>query len=118
MTAKEPISLWDASAIEADYRRSFDADGVVDVAIIGGGFTGLSTALHAGQKDLSCHVLEAEQIGYRGVAMETVSNPRIRGPILAANMPPPKSQIPPGPAVGPKAKDIYKNTFNITIRQN
>jgi len=53
--------------------------------------------------------MEAEQIGYRGVAMETVSNPRIRGPILAANMPPPKSQIPPGPAVGPKAKDIYKN---------
>ena len=66
MKSNKPISLWDTSAIEADYRQPFKSDGVVDVAIVGGGYTGLSTALHAAQKDLSCHVLEAEQIGFGG----------------------------------------------------
>ncbi len=41
-------------------------EGVVDVAIVGGGFTGLSTALHCAQKGLSAHVLEANHIGFGG----------------------------------------------------
>ena len=61
-----PISLWDASAEEPDRTGQFNADGVVDVAIVGGGFTGLSTALHCAEKGLSAHVIEARQIGYGG----------------------------------------------------
>ncbi|MGC6528145.1 MAG: NAD(P)/FAD-dependent oxidoreductase [Paracoccaceae bacterium] len=66
MASTKPISLWDATAIELDYHSFFKADGIADVAIIGSGFTGLSTALHGAEKGLNCHVLEAEQIGYGG----------------------------------------------------
>jgi glycine/D-amino acid oxidase-like deaminating enzyme len=37
-----------------------------DVAIVGGGFTGLSTALHLAEKGVEARVLEAETIGYGG----------------------------------------------------
>lgn len=66
MTAQDVISLWDASAQEPDYAATLEADVTVDVAIVGGGFTGLSTALHCAEKGLSAHVLEAEQIGFGG----------------------------------------------------
>ncbi|WP_223428682.1 NAD(P)/FAD-dependent oxidoreductase [Tateyamaria pelophila] len=66
MTTKDAISLWDASAQEQDYNAPMDADTTVDVAIVGGGFTGLSTALHCAEKGLSAHVLEAKQIGFGG----------------------------------------------------
>ena len=37
----------------------------VDIAIVGGGYTGLSTALHLGRKfGLKSHVLEANRIGW------------------------------------------------------
>ena len=63
----KPVSLWDTTAEEKDYRRAFTVDrNPVDVAIVGGGFTGLSTALHCAEKGLSAQVLEAEQIGYGG----------------------------------------------------
>ena len=64
--AQQPISLWDSSSEERDIKREFSAAAPVDVAIVGGGFTGLSTALHCAQKGLSAHVLEAEQIGFGG----------------------------------------------------
>ncbi len=66
MSAHDAISLWDVSAQEPDFRASLDQDTTVDVAIVGGGFTGLSTALHCAEKGLSAHVIEAEQIGYGG----------------------------------------------------
>jgi len=50
MTETMPISLWDASAEEPDYQAPLDTDETVDVAIVGGGFTGLSTALHCAEK--------------------------------------------------------------------
>ncbi len=65
MTAN-PVSLWNVSAEEKDYSNTFVASGKVDVAIVGGGFTGLSTALHSAERGLSAHVLEARQIGYGG----------------------------------------------------
>ncbi|WP_417522608.1 NAD(P)/FAD-dependent oxidoreductase [Marinovum sp.] len=66
MTARDAISLWDASAQEADYRAPLTEEARVDVVIVGGGFTGLSTALHCAETGLRAHVLEAEQIGYGG----------------------------------------------------
>lgn len=66
MTETDAISLWDASAQEQDYRAALASETTVDVAIVGGGFTGLSTALHCAEKGLSAHVIEAEQIGFGG----------------------------------------------------
>ncbi len=82
VTADTPISLWDHSSEEATVGRPLTAetpseaqietqiasgiDGRVDVAIVGGGYTGLSTALHGALKGLRCHVLEARDIGHGG----------------------------------------------------
>jgi glycine/D-amino acid oxidase-like deaminating enzyme len=60
------ISLWDKTAAEDATGRQGDVSGKVDVAIVGAGYTGLSTALHAAEKGLSAHVIEAQQIGYGG----------------------------------------------------
>lgn len=65
MRAEPGISLWDTSAAEVATTGALRA-GDVDVAIVGGGFTGLSTALHAAEAGLSCQVIEARQIGYGG----------------------------------------------------
>ncbi len=66
MTRATPLSLWDASAVEADYANPMDGDVETDVAIVGGGFTGLSTALHCARKGLGAQVVEAERIGHGG----------------------------------------------------
>ncbi|WP_261385583.1 NAD(P)/FAD-dependent oxidoreductase [Tateyamaria omphalii] len=60
------ISLWDTSAAEEDYTNPMTEDATVDVAIVGGGFTGLSTALHCAEVGLKALVLEANHIGYGG----------------------------------------------------
>jgi len=64
--SRQTISLWDKSSAEEDYSAPFPDNGSVDVAIVGGGFTGLSTALHCAEKNLQAHVLEAEHIGFGG----------------------------------------------------
>jgi photosynthetic reaction center cytochrome c subunit len=51
--------------------------------------------------------VETKQIGYRGVAMETVSNPRVTAKIQAANQLP--EVVPAVPAGGPLAGTVYKN---------
>jgi glycine/D-amino acid oxidase-like deaminating enzyme len=66
MAAENQISLWDRSAAEPDVDAPLTGEATADVAIIGGGFTGLSTALHAADKGLDCLVLEAERIGHGG----------------------------------------------------
>ena len=66
VTAAEPISLWDRTAEERDVEVPLDTGRVVDVAIVGGGFTGLSTALHCAEKGLSAHLIEAERLGHGG----------------------------------------------------
>ena len=66
MSDTNALSLWDRTAEEETYAQPLDGDSVTDLAIIGGGFTGLSTALHAAEKGVDCHVLEAQQIGYGG----------------------------------------------------
>ncbi|MEM6462641.1 MAG: FAD-binding oxidoreductase [Pseudomonadota bacterium] len=66
MSEAVAISLWDRSATESPYQAGLDGDSACELAIVGGGFTGLSTALHAAERGLDCHVLEAQQIGYGG----------------------------------------------------
>lgn len=60
------ISLWDLSAGERAFVRSMPAEVDTTVAIVGGGFTGLSTALHLGEAGVPCQVLEAHSIGFGG----------------------------------------------------
>lgn len=66
MNNNAPISLWDKSAAETAVSAPLDGDMATDVAIVGGGFTGLSTALHLAQRGQDCLVLEAEKIGFGG----------------------------------------------------
>ena len=66
MENSEPISLWDASADEHQPTSDQLPQHRVDVAIVGGGFTGLSTALFCAEAGLEAQVLEARQVGYGG----------------------------------------------------
>jgi len=66
MTDETPISLWDLTTEETALSPEMDGDITTDLAIIGGGFTGLSTALHAAERGIDCHVLEAKKIGFGG----------------------------------------------------
>ncbi|MEM9709841.1 MAG: FAD-binding oxidoreductase [Pseudomonadota bacterium] len=66
MAGEDTRSLWDRTAAEPDHRAPFESGASLDVAIIGGGFTGLSTALHAAEKGLSAHVIEAQALGFGG----------------------------------------------------
>ncbi len=66
MTDGTRVSLWDSSAEESDHEAPLQADAVADVAIVGGGYTGLSTALHGAERGLDCLVLEAGRIGHGG----------------------------------------------------
>jgi glycine/D-amino acid oxidase-like deaminating enzyme len=61
-----PISLWDSSAQEPAPDPARSLPDRVDLAIVGGGFTGLSTALHAAEAGLAAHVIEAGDIGHGG----------------------------------------------------
>jgi glycine/D-amino acid oxidase-like deaminating enzyme len=66
MTTGASVSLWDRSAEEPDHEAPLEPGIEVDVAIVGGGYTGLSTALHGAERGLDCLVLEAERIGHGG----------------------------------------------------
>jgi gamma-glutamylputrescine oxidase len=59
-----PPSWWAASARDHCVFPELAQDLEADVAIIGGGFTGLSAAHHLHQAGQSCIVLEANQIGW------------------------------------------------------
>lgn len=58
------ISLWHAISRERRKRPVLQGRLDVDLAIVGGGFSGLSTALHAAEKGISVAVLEAEIIAW------------------------------------------------------
>jgi glycine/D-amino acid oxidase-like deaminating enzyme len=62
--AKDPPSLWHATSRNRKDRPPLESDIHADLAIIGGGFSGLSTALHAAERGLSVVVLEAEIIAW------------------------------------------------------
>lgn len=66
MSGVARFSLWDASAEEAETDAPLGGDRTTDLAIVGGGFTGLSTALHAAAAGMGVQVLEAEKIGFGG----------------------------------------------------
>ncbi|MBP1873732.1 glycine/D-amino acid oxidase-like deaminating enzyme [Ensifer adhaerens] len=59
-------NLWHATAPAAPDTRPLGRDLTTDVAIIGGGFTGLSAALHLAEKGVKATVIEAKMIGFGG----------------------------------------------------
>jgi glycine/D-amino acid oxidase-like deaminating enzyme len=65
-TSTTPLSLWAATAAPPPVTAPLEAHKTVDVAIIGAGFTGLSTALHLAEAGRSVVVLEAFGIGHGG----------------------------------------------------
>jgi glycine/D-amino acid oxidase-like deaminating enzyme len=59
-----PPSLWAATAPPGPECAALEHDEEAEVAVIGGGFTGLSAALHLAQEGRSVRVLEAAEPGW------------------------------------------------------
>lgn len=57
-------SLWYDTAAPAPETHPLEGAVSADVAVIGGGYTGLSTALHLAKRGVKAVVLEAEEAGY------------------------------------------------------
>ena len=57
-------SLWQATAPKQEARASLSGTHECDVAIIGGGYTGLSAALHLAEQGIDTCVLEARHSGW------------------------------------------------------
>lgn len=58
--------LWETSAPAAPKTVTLTGDMQAPVCIIGGGYTGISTALHLAKKGIKAIVLEAREIGFGG----------------------------------------------------
>lgn len=64
MTPEHPSSLWAATATPAAAHATLEGEKRADVCVIGGGFTGLSAALHAAEGGASVALLEAGLVGW------------------------------------------------------
>ncbi|MFA3916195.1 NAD(P)/FAD-dependent oxidoreductase [Ruegeria hyattellae] len=103
MSVDTPISLWETSAQEPEMDQPFVGDAAVDVAIVGAGYTGLSTALHAAEAGLSAQVIEARQIGHGGSGRNV-------GLVNAGLWMPPRQVAEAlGPSHGPGFVELFSN---------
>ena len=59
-------SLWHATAAPAPQTNTLEERVSADVCIIGGGYTGLSSALHLAESGVGVVLLEAKEIGNGG----------------------------------------------------
>src|ERR687885_819632 len=68
MTAPFPLapSLWAATAPPAIPPPRLDQSAAADVAVVGAGYAGLSTALHLAERGVRTVVLEAHEPGFGG----------------------------------------------------
>jgi glycine/D-amino acid oxidase-like deaminating enzyme len=58
--------LWEKSAPAAPATQALEGTAHTDVAVIGAGYTGLSTALHLAERGIPATVIEAAEIGFGG----------------------------------------------------
>jgi glycine/D-amino acid oxidase-like deaminating enzyme len=59
-------SLWAESAIDNPLSETLQESLKADVLVVGGGYSGLSTALHLAEQDVSVVLIEAREVGYGG----------------------------------------------------
>ncbi|MFB9150503.1 NAD(P)/FAD-dependent oxidoreductase [Roseovarius ramblicola] len=64
--SSEPDSLWQASAGERFTAPDLQGERSADLAIVGGGYTGLAAALSAASQGAEVVLLEAERVGHGG----------------------------------------------------
>ncbi len=57
-------SLWAATASPAPEAPPLEGEARVDVLVVGGGYTGMSTALHLAERGVAVRLCEAEQPGW------------------------------------------------------
>lgn len=60
--------LWEKTAPAAPVTRALDGNVRADVVIVGGGFTGISAALHLAEAGRRAVVLEGGEIGFAAPA--------------------------------------------------
>ncbi|WGW03315.1 NAD(P)/FAD-dependent oxidoreductase [Tropicibacter oceani] len=101
----DDLSLWNLSAAEPPLAATSEApvEGAADVVIIGGGYTGLATALFAAARGMSVQVIEARCIGYGGSGRNV-------GLVNAGLWVPPDKLVETlGPKVGRRFLDLFGN---------
>ncbi|MEZ5925923.1 MAG: FAD-binding oxidoreductase [Hyphomicrobiaceae bacterium] len=59
-------SIWASTAKAGPETRPLQGDVTAEVAVIGGGFSGLSTALHLAERGTDVRLLEADEVGWGG----------------------------------------------------
>ncbi|MCY3879752.1 MAG: FAD-binding oxidoreductase [Rhodobacteraceae bacterium] len=106
MQNSDTISLWDGTSGESEPPSDTLSGSTVDVAIVGGGFTGLSTALHCAEAGMSVQLIEAERLGHGG------SGRNVGLVNAAAWLPPGKVMKLLGPRYGP----VFLNRFSAAPR--
>jgi len=57
-------ALWNATACARAYYAPLDGDADSEVVIVGGGYTGLSAALHLAELGINARLLEAHSVGF------------------------------------------------------
>jgi glycine/D-amino acid oxidase-like deaminating enzyme len=57
-------SLWEATAGQGPSFPALEGEQAAEVAIVGGGITGLSTAIHLAERGVEAVVVEAAEIGW------------------------------------------------------
>lgn len=59
-----PFGLWEQTGSPRSRSDTMDSEHVIDVAIVGGGYCGLSTGLHLAEAGMEPLILEAEEPGF------------------------------------------------------
>lgn len=103
-------SLWYETAAPEPETSPLESDVTTDVIIIGGGFTGMSTALHLGRRGIRSAVLESRSIGFGGSG-------RNQGHCTPTFMfYKPSSVVSElGPVFGPRMVDLQSNAANLVF---